>query len=239
MTGKKRSQKEIEGHTPSKEEIKRIKDIRDKEDSTLFWVLVVIGIVLGSILASYFWVESSKSFEFGGIDWVVENYDNLQIFHGRFVSFTNPNLYYNVFFRTDPRENDVRVVGNLSDFKYGGVISLSKKADGCRGELSRVMLDLSAFLKQGAGIGPIKSGTTNEDIANETGRKFTSCESVRDRTVVIINISSRNSVNSIVQNKDNPYCYTITAKDCSDSGVVEKFMLESVIDFRAAHPIKK
>lgn len=235
MASKKDNQKKVDANAPSKEEMEASKKIRDKENATLLWVFVVIGIVFGSILVSYFWVESSKTFESGSIDWNIEDYENLQIFHGRFSSFTNPDLYYNVFFRTDPRKNDVDVIGNLSEFKYGGIISLSEDADNCRGELSRVMLDLSAFLKQGVGVGPIESGTTSELVSNHTDRTFATCEIVKDRTVVIVNIGEP----GVVKSETNPYCYTITAEDCGDSKAVEKFMSESVADFRAANPLKK
>jgi len=206
-------------------------DIKSKENSTLIWFFAIVIFVFALVLVPYFWNESSKVFEFGGIDWVIEEYEYLEIFHGRFVSLTNPNLNYNVFFRTDPRTNDVEISGKLDRFKYGGIISLSSEVDSCRGDLSRVMLDLAAFLKQGVGVGVIESASNDLDIANATGRKFVDCENVLDRTVVIIDIGER----GFIQDEANPYCYTIYAEDCEDSGVVEKFMMQSVIDFRETH----
>lgn len=205
-------------------------EVVENEGKTLFWFFVVVAVVFGSFLVPYFWVETSKSFEFGGIDWVVEEYEYLEIFHGRFVSLTNPNLNYNVFFRTDPRTNDAEVSGSISEFKYGGIISLSPEMDACRGDLSRVMLDLGAFLKQGVGVGELTSGTNNEDVANESGRMLVTCENTDDRTVVIVDISDEER--GIVQDEMNPYCYTIYAQDCEDSAAAEKFMVQAIVDFR-------
>ncbi len=216
-----------------KEEAVVPKGVQKSEDKTLFWFFVVVGLVFACVLVPYFWVESNKSFELGGIDWVIEDYEHLKIFHGRFVSLTNSNLNYNVFFRTDPRTNDAAVKGEIKDFKYGGIISLSPEVDACRGDLSRVMLDLGAFLKQGVGVGPIESGTNSKDVANETSRRFVDCENVMDRTVIIIDVDGERGT---VKSDLNPNCYIITAEDCEDSGVVEKFMLQSVIDFRIANP---
>ncbi len=203
-------------------------EIEKNEDRTLIWFFVIVGIVFAAVLVPYFWIESSKTFEFGGIDWVIEEYEYLEIFHGRFISLTNPDLYYNVFFRTDPRSNDASVSGKLDSFKYGGIISLSPEVDACRGDLSRVMLDLGAFLRQGVGIGPIESASNDKGVANMSGRKFVDCGNVFDRTVVIIGIGER----GVVQDEANPNCYVIAARDCEDSGVVERFMTQSVIDFR-------
>jgi len=210
--------------------------VEEKENRQLFWFFVVVAAVFGSILVPYFMNEASKSFGFGGVDWVIEDYENLRIFHGRFVSLTNPNLNYNVFFRTDPRENDVGVSGELNDFRYGGVISLSPEVDDCRGDLSRVMLDLSAFLRQGVGVGPIESGSSSEEIANASGRRFADCDVVRDRTVIVVRVGGERG---IVKSEVNPDCYILTAGDCEDSGVVEKFMVQSVIDFREKYPLNR
>jgi hypothetical protein len=215
-------------------EVSSKKDI-EKENKTLFWFFIVVGIVFASVLIPYFWIQSGKTFEFGEISWVVEDYENLRIFHGRFLSFTNPDLHYNIFLRTDPRVNDVEVLGKLDSFKYGGIISLSPEVDACRGDLSRVMLDLGAFLNQGVGVGVIESASSDEDFANQTNRKFVSCENTLDRTVVVVEIGE----GGVVQDEENLNCYTIYARNCEDSSAVEKFMTRTVSDFRDSYPIEE
>ena len=160
-----------------------------------------------------------------------EDYENLRIFHGRFLSLTNPDLHYNIYFRADPRVNDVEIIGKLDDFWSHEAISLSPEVDACRGELSRVMLDLGAFLKQGVGAGVVESGSINEEVANSSGRKFLTCDDAVEKTVIIVDIGERR----IVQDEVNPSCYTIYAEDCGDSAVVEKFMIQSIINFRETY----
>lgn len=220
--------KEIEKIEVAGEEEVVSEEMKARENTTLIWVLVIVGIVFASILIPYFWIESTKTFEYGRINWTVEDYDNLKIFHGRFVSLTNPNLNYNIFLRVDPRKNDVDVSGTLDDFKYGGIISLATETDECRGDLARSLLDLSAFLRQGIGVGPVESAFINEEWANETGKKFVTCENTKDRTVVVVDIGEERG---IVKSDVNPYCYVITAETCEDSAVVEKFMVSAVADF--------
>jgi hypothetical protein len=206
------------------------KTVKSSEEKTLTWLVVIVGIVFAAVLVPYFFSESSKSFEFGGVDWVIEDYAEPvgEIFHGRFVSLTNDALNYNVFFRTDPRTNDAEVVGKLDDFWSHEVISWSPEVEACRGDLSRVMLDLGSFLKQGVGASVLDTGFTDEEAAKNTNSNFLTCHDAIERTVVIVEIGER----GIVQSSVNPSCYTIYAEDCEDSGVVEKFMTQAVIDFR-------
>jgi len=96
------------------------------------------------------------------------------------------------------------------------------------------MLDLSAFLRQGVGVGPIISASSDEKTANRTGRKYITCENIHNRTVVLIKMGA----DKIIQDKNNHYCYTIYASNCDDSNSVEKFMVDAVKDFRDVNPIK-
>jgi len=225
MKKKKVSGKKVVASDKDKKPVK--KDVEEDENRMLFWFFVVVGVIFAGILISYFWVEGSKSFEFGGIDWQIEDYEYLKIYHGRFVSFANPDLFYNVYLRVDPRENDVATTGTFDSFKYGGVIALSPEVDVCRGELSRGIFDLSAFLMRGASVGPVDSGSSDKFVALETDRRFGSCDAILDRTVVLVDIGEPR----VLQDEKNPYCYTIYAKDCEDISGIEKFITKSVWDF--------
>ncbi|MBT6690131.1 hypothetical protein HN903_03810 [archaeon] len=210
------------------------KSVRDNENRQLIWFFVVVGIVFAGVLVPYFWIESSKNFEYVGADWLVEDYDYLKIFHGRFLSFGNPNLHYNIFLRIDPRDNDVSTTGVFDTFKYGGVVSLSSGVDKCRGEIGRGVFDLSAFLRQGVGVEVLESGSTDEFIAIEEDRRFATCDTVLDRTLVIVEIGEEAEV---FKDEKNPYCYTIIAKDCEDISGIEKFMVKSIEDFGATREV--
>ena len=225
MKKKKSSGKKVVASDKDKKPTK--KDVEGNENRMLFWFFVVVGVIFAGVLIPYFWIGSFKSFEFGGIDWQIEDYEYLKIYHGRFVSFANPELFYNVYLRVDPRENDVATTGIFDSFKYGGVIALSPEVDACRGELSRGIFDLSAFLRQGASVGPVESGSSDKFVAVESGRRFGSCETILDRTLVIVDIGE----SGVIQDEKNPYCYTIYAEDCEDISGIEKFITKSVWDF--------
>lgn len=220
LTEDEKEELKAEGELPKRSIVKN-------EERQLLWFFIVVGIVFAAVLISYFNVEGAKSFEYGGADWMVEDYENLRIYHGRFSPLVNPDLTFNVYLRGDPRENDVQTEGTFDKFKGGGVISLSPEVDACRGELSRVMLDLGSFLKQGIGVGSIDTGSTDKFVAVESDRRYALCNTVSDKTIVIVEIGEPR----VVQDEENSYCYTIYAEDCNDVSSVEKFIIKSIGDF--------
>jgi hypothetical protein len=216
-----------------KEEIVK-KSTIEKENRQLIYFLIIVAIVFACILIPYFWIENSKTFKYSHATWAAEDYNGLKIFHGKFKAFNQENLSYNVFLRNDPRTNNISTEGSFDKFKYGGIVSMSPQVDECRGELSRVMMDLTSFLRQGVGVGPIEAGSTDEFVANTSSRRFATCDTVLDRTVVIIEIGEP----SVIQDKTNTYCYTIYAKNCQDGSGVEKFMLETIEKFIVTSTVK-
>ena len=204
------------------------KSIRKSEDRQLAWTVAIIVAVFIVSLGIYYWVNATKSFEFGGVEWIYE--EDADYYHGRFDALLGQGYVYNIYLRNDPRINDVPTEGFFNKFKYGVVISTSPAFDVCRGDASRVMRDLGAFMREGFGSGPLESGSTNEEVANSSGRRFATCDNIDDRTVIVIDRGD----NSVVQDSENPNCYVISVGDCNDASSVEKFMLKVISDFGAS-----
>ena len=129
--------------------------------------------------------------------------------------------------KNDPRENNVSTEGTFDKFKYGFIISTSPEFDLCRGDASRVMRDLGAFMVDGLGTEQPKAGSTDEGVANRSERLFATCDSIENRTVLIVERGD----NFVAQNIFNPNCYTISVGDCNDASAVEKFILNVIKDF--------
>lgn len=222
LTTDEKEEQKAEGELPKK-------SVRKKEDRQLMWLVVIVGLVFASILIPYFYIQNSKSFEFARANWTIEDYENLRVFHGRFKSLAGANLIYNIYLRGDPRENLVETSGTFDKFKYGGFVSMSPEVDECRGEIGRAMFDLGAFLRQGVGVEDVKSGSTDKSVALESNRRHAVCNTVQDRTLVIVELGEP----KVVQNEDYPYCYTIYMNDCDDTTSIEKFMIKTMDDFGA------
>jgi hypothetical protein len=228
---KKRTEKKVAtkaGESVEPSEDKVSKKIVDRENRQMLWFFIIIAVVIASVLISYFYVQNSKSFEFEGINWVFEDYGDFSYYHGRFLNLISNEFIYNIYLRNDPRKNDVPTEGTFDKFKYGVVISTSPEFDSCRGDASRVMRDLGAFMREGFGAGPSEPGSTDENVAINSERLFARCDNIDNKTVLVVDVGEKNSV---IQDKENINCYTILVEDCDDASSAEKFMLKVIKDF--------
>ena len=107
-------------------------------------------------------------------------------------------------------------------------MTFSPEVDLCRGEFSRTVVDLGAFLKTGVGVGVLDVGTTDAQTAKNLDREYVTCQTHPDRTVVTFEIGE----SAVVKSEENPTCYTIYVKDCRDIKPIEKFMVKSIGDFK-------
>ncbi|MBU3923516.1 MAG: hypothetical protein KJ592_01220 [Nanoarchaeota archaeon] len=221
---KKKAKKAVVKRVESVEESSK-KSVIENENRQLFWFFVVVGVVFATVFVSYFFVESLKGFEYGGANWTVEDYGQFDVYHARFASLYRKNMMYNLYLRNDPRKNNVPVEGEFKSFKRGGYISLSQEFESCRGEVSRVMVDLGAFLKSGLGMDAIAVATSDAEFSLRSETPYVNCSNTLDRSVFMIDVGE----NGVVQDDVNRFCYTITVEDCNDITSVEKFMTEILV----------
>lgn len=220
LTENEKKELKAEGELPSK-------SVRNYETRQLIWFFVVVALVFASFLVPYFYLQGLKSFSYGGVDWVLEEYEQFDIYHSEFPALNAENYKYNLFLRNDPRENNVSVDGSFKEFKIGGFVSISPEVDMCRGDVSRVMLDLGSFLELGLGVQKVWAATSSFEVHNETGRAYATCNT-KYRTVIMIEKGEP----EVIQSSENPFCYTIRVRDCEDIEPVEKFMIEVIRAFR-------
>jgi len=215
----------VKKKSKKKKNIKKTKENKPKktheevENTQLIWFFVVIFVVFASFLIPYFYIQSLKTFDYAGVDWKVEEYNDLTVYHTRFPAIGG-NTNYNLYLRGDPRENNVAAEGNFSSFYRKMQVSFSPEVDMCRGEIPRITVDLGVFLKSNLGAIEVKAATTDPERKN--GKEYTDCYNTPERTVVIL---EKGEENSVIQSEENPYCYTITVADCEDSSAIEKFMI--------------
>lgn len=220
---KKKSTKKVKKNVPGKTS----KRIISEENKQLTWFFLIIALVFSSFLGVYFYNESSKSFEFVGVDWVIEEYEHFTAYHGRFPALDGSSIHYNIFPRNDPRENNIPTEGNFDTFKYGGIISFDKVIGECRGNIGRAVVDLGGFLAEGVGISKLEIATTDFGVSQLKNISHIDCSLNLNRTVVIL----EEGETSVVKDSQNPFCYIIKVKDCDDVLGTEKFIVKTIDDF--------
>ena len=227
-----KKKKVVELSEDEKEELKTEgelpkKKIRESENRQLIWFFIIVGVIFASFLIPYFYMEGQKTFHYGGVDWDIDDSDEyITFYHSEFPALNGANINYNVYLRHDPRENDVYTEGEFNAFKYGGYLSWTEDIQECMGDVPRAAQDLRSFVRTGIGVGDVKSGVTSEELSEELGFPYVNCFTNPDRTVIMLMMGEP----SVIQATNNPNCYVVTIKDCSDFEPIEKFIIKTIGD---------
>src|SRR3989338_497941 len=223
---KKKKKRIKEGTKEAKPGEKSQKEVIKRENKQLFWIILIIFLIFLTFFIINQIRVNRNYFEYGGANWTIEDYGNLRIYHGRFEVFTGKPVIYDIYLRNDPRTNKVLVTGGYGDFKEHTYFSFSKGVNQCRGDIPRVVSDLSNFLEKAIGVDNVSPATNSRDYTNESTLEFVNCTST-DRGVVIFEMGEEQSV---MQSDENKFCHIITIKDCKDLATVEKYMT-SIVSF--------
>jgi len=220
LSGDEKEELKAEGELPKK-------NIRKSENRQLIWFFLIVVVIFASFLVPYFWIQGSKTFTFGGVDWDIDDSDQfITFYHTEFPALNKANLNYNVYLRYDPRKNDVYTEGEFNYFKYGGYFSFAEEVNTCGGQVFRAAADMKNFVRTGVGIGNMDNAALTPEFAEEIGAPFVNCLNTLDRTVVVLRIGEP----SVIQSEINPYCYVISIRDCDDFEPIEKFITKTIDD---------
>lgn len=192
-----------------------------KQDKQTLWVVVSILVLIGVFVGGYLYFQSLNSFEYLGIQWDIQKYPGLTLYHSRFPIIYMGELVanYNIFLRNDPRKNEIPL---KTEFQFDNqvVISFQPESIECD-DTTRVSTDLVGILNAFPFITNVSGGVSNESVADELGLDFVDC-STKDKTVILI---QRSDSAEIIQDNENPNCYIINIGECEETLAVERFML--------------
>ncbi len=204
-------------------------NVRNKETRQLIWFFAIIIAVFAAFLIPYFWVDSSKHFEFANAEWVFEEYENLNIYHGKIPIYYQGQLYvtFNLYLRNDPRKNDIPADINISFFP-NIVVSQSEEVMNCPDSIL-----VSSGLGQIGSMIPFVKGVSgamsSEEGAERWNVPFADCSSAGNGKTVIMVRMSPDGKSSVSFDESNSDCYSLNVGSCEDNLMVsEKFMLEII-----------
>ncbi|MAH49405.1 hypothetical protein CMI37_26520 [Candidatus Pacearchaeota archaeon] len=203
------------------------KKLRDRENKQLFWFFAIIILVFASFLGTYFYFQGLKTFNFAGVDWVKEDYENLELYHARFpiVYQDRVTANYNLYLRNDPRENNVSVITGIKmKFWPHVIISNSPDAAACPAA-GRMTGDLGMFLSAFPWIGNITGAVDNQTVAEKNNIAFANCTTAMqdfNKTVVLIKTGEYPHI----LKEENANCYVVYTGECENVLAIERFMIE-------------
>jgi len=220
-----------------KERLEREEKEKAKQEGQLRWVLIFIGIIIIAFLGTYFYVQSLNNFEYLGIDWHKIKEGKLELFYARF-RFTPSDPRYHVYFRTDPRENEIPVIDGSKgyqmisnavpylDFQYNVYISSDVNLGECGGKAAVANQNLRNFFA--AQSKHVRGAINNETFAKEKAIPFANCTNLPKDTVVIL---TKSDGEPYIE-KRNANCYVLHVGDCENIKTVEAFILAYIKQLR-------
>lgn len=209
------------------------RSLKSKENRQLFWFFAVVILVFASFLGTYFYFQSLKTFNFVGVDWVIEDYKDLRLYHARFPIVYKDKMvaYYNLYLRNDPRKNNLSVIDGMKiRFWPEIIISNSPDAADCSGA-GRITGDLGMFVSAFPWVTNVTGAVNNLSVAEENNLSFADCFSgVQDYNKTIIMIKKVDEEGKIpapkILKEENANCYVIYVGECENVLAVERFMIE-------------
>jgi hypothetical protein len=197
---------------PEKTEEVISKKQQEKNNRLLRIIFISIGLILLVFFATYFFVESKKSFECKGVEFNTVQEGELTFYNTQVPIYSEQGKQisvYNFYLRTDPRELEkMEFNGTIEPMK---LMALNYSNDiNCSGYgIIALQNIISLYQLIGAKVSVDKNATCDKE-----GR------------YMLLNIQKTNE-NKIEQIGNN--CYNLKIKECDVFPTTEKFMLESFV----------
>lgn len=204
------------------------KKVLEREDKQLIWFIIGICAVFGIFLGAYFYTASLNNFEYLGLEWEKIKFGELDLYHTKVPIIYRGELVvnYNIYLRSDPRENDVPVNVNIGFTPGGDVIRTAEYEQWMCSGAKKGFADLGDFLSYFPTIENVTGGFNDAQIANETSQPYYTCENATGGDTVIMWQKSDNP--SIVQDSEYPSCYILNVGECESIKTTEAFIIEFI-----------
>lgn len=188
-----------------------------------FWLVGIIAIlILSFIFTPILYHQIFEKFEYGGVKFEKIKTGKLVFYHGVFPIIYQGNFsaVYNVYFRTDPRENNISLNTNLSLSRKVSV-ALNNDVNLCE-DMVLGQSEIGKFISAFPFVKNISTGVVNSTIAKQYNVSQISCNNAsEDNTVLIIQKSETPSIE--LGSKQN--CYLLNIGECQYLETVERYII--------------
>lgn len=197
-----------------------------KLERELLGVLAFLAVIIVVFLIASAYFKSLNTFEYEGLTFSKQRVGEIQVYHHSYYIKlqTGALALYNLYVRTDPRENPVPIIGESNLMSPGSVVYLSVNSDGlqeCRyGPLA--VGSLSSFLTDNQMS--VIAGNLNFWEAGARRDLWATCENKPGNKVIEI-LKGNESKVTIDGN-----CYRVEIANCEILEATEKLEVESIVD---------
>jgi len=206
---------------------KQIQKERDPSQKQFAWLVIFfVVVILLAIVGPTVYHRLFNVFDYGGVRFEKTKFSNtLYFYHGVFPVIYKGNLtgYYNAYFRTDPRKNNISIETETS-LSRSVIVSLSPGVEKCESMPLGQQL-ISQFISSFTFVKNLSGGLADPAMAKELNVSFVNCKnSSIDKTVFIIQTSEVPSV----AKGNGTNCYLLNIGDCQYLETIERYVMSAM-----------
>ena len=210
-----------------KKGVKKKPSIKKTQNKQLVWIVgVMIALILVFLITNSIFRNLNK-FEYNDLTFTKTKLGEIDLYHYYYYFDDEEQIYQNnIYLRNDPRVLDaIPVEGGNIVYPRGRLVYVTSNNTGlleCP-ESTLAVAQLANFLTNNQLT--VRAGTLIEEEARNEAKHIT-CEIRPDSPVIEISKGSETKI------EISDTCYRITANNCEILEVVERFMVQSIIDAR-------
>jgi hypothetical protein len=207
----------------AKTESQKIEKKQSSDIQFLWLVLIFVGIILAFIVTPIIYQKTVNEFTYGGIQFEKIKEGKITFYHGVFPIIYQDQLssLHNIYFRTDPRKNNISI--NVDDLSLSGKISisLSPGVEECK-SLVLANPQLANFLQSFPFVETLNSGVSDAEMAKALNVSLITCQNAsNDSSVIIIQKSDTPSI----ERGDRDGCHILNVGDCQYLETIERYTM--------------
>lgn len=201
-----------------------------KIEHEIMWIVGFAVVLVLIFLSTQQVVKWNTQFDYEGLHFTKTKIGKIPLYHYyyNFIDNQGKSIRYNMYLRTDPRENEISVEGRpiLMTTRLAYVaLDLNSNLEECS-DSNLAVGDFALFLQQNQFS--VKSGITNESLAEELDKDYVTCE-LKD-SVEVFEITRGEETR--IESQD--LCTKIiVGPDCEILNAIEKLKVSIVSDARS------
>ena len=212
---------------------KMIKENPNKtvERQFLWLVGFIILLIITFVFVPILYHQIFEKFEYGGVKFEKIKTGKLEFYHGEVTNWITysdgRNASYNLYFRTDPRKNNISLNTNFI-LSPTVRISLNEGVNLCE-DMVLAQSAIGQFISSFPFVKNLSGGVYNNTIAKELNLTHITCKNASaDNTVIIIQKSESPSI----ELGDSGNCYVLNIGKCQYLETVERYIMGAVAQIK-------
>ncbi len=200
-------------------------EVKSKDRQVFWFFLIIILCMTLIVIAPYLYHLVFEKFTYAGVPFEKIKDKQLEFYHGVFSIVVQGKFYhnYNMYFRTDPRKNNIPINTNITLSKNIS-ISYEEKAFACRSAILGQSL-MGQFFYAFPWVKVVNTALIDPALAKaENLSQITCTNASADHSVFVFQTSE----NASIEAGDKENCYVINVGNCQNIEAAERLVIGAI-----------